>query len=137
MTHVGDEPEPGVVDGGRTAAGWDLDDGGAVAFEVEDARHVDGVGVPGEEQRVRVQQSVEDADLVAVRDADVLHPDAHRLQRRGRHAVEERLDAPDEVEVVEEQVGRLLGREAVVELEGADAGLDPVRGEDLGRHGVL
>ena len=32
-------------------------------------------------------------------------PDAHRLERRGRHAVEERLDAAQEVEVVVEQLG--------------------------------
>ena len=65
--HVDDEPEPGVVDRARSAAGRDLDDGRAVAVEVEDAGRVDGVGVAGEEQRVRVQQVVDDRDLVAGR----------------------------------------------------------------------
>ena len=103
--HVDDEPEPRVVDGVGPATGRDLDDRRTVALEVEDARHVDGVGVPGQEQRSRVQQMVQDADLVARRDADLLHPHAHRLQRRRRHAVEEHLDTTQEVEVVEEEVG--------------------------------
>ena len=82
----------------RTTTRRDLDDGGAVSLEVEDARHVHGVGVTCEEQRVRVQKLVEDADLVTRRDPDVLHPDPHRLQRRRRRPAEKRLDSAQEVD---------------------------------------
>ena len=64
-------------------------------------------------------------------------PMAHRLQRRRWHSVEERLDTPQEVEVVVEESGRRLGGEAVGELECADAGLDPIRRQDLGRDGCV
>ena len=132
--HVGDEPEPRVVDGGRAATGWDLDHGGAVPLEIEDARDVHGVGVAGQEQRGRIQQSVQDADLVAGRHADLLHADPHRLERSGRHTAEEHLDSAEEVQVVEEELRGRLGGETIGELECADTGVDPVRCQDLRRH---
>jgi hypothetical protein len=135
--HVGDESEPGVVDGARATTRRDLDDRGAISFQVEDPRHVHGVGVTGQEQRGRVEQAVEDADLVAGRDSDLLHPDPHRLQRRRRYTVEERLDTAHEVEVVAQELRGRLGGEAVGELECAEAGLDPIRCQDFGRDGCV
>ena len=101
--HVDDEAEPGVVDGARPATGRDLDDGRAVAIEVEDARR---------RRRCRCcrsgtaalesSRSVDDADLVAAVDADARPcPMPHGLERRGGDAAEEHLDAAQEVEVVD------------------------------------
>jgi hypothetical protein len=44
-------------------------------------------------------------------------------------------DTPQEVQVIVEELSRGLGRESVGELERADAGVDPIRCQDLGRDG--
>ncbi len=62
--HVDDEPEVGVVDRAGPAPRWHLYDGGTVGGQVEQGEGVNGVGVPGEEQRVGIHQLVEDHHLV-------------------------------------------------------------------------
>jgi hypothetical protein len=63
--------------------------------------------------------------------------DAHRRQATTqpldgsrRDEVQEGLDPTEEVEVVVDDPARLAGRDPVEELQRADSGLDPVRGED-------
>ena len=62
--HIRHEAEEGIVNGARAGPRRNFHDGRAVLFEVEHDHGVDGVGVGGEEQRVRVGQLVEDKNLV-------------------------------------------------------------------------
>jgi len=133
--HVDDEPEPGIVDRPRSAPRGDLHHRRSVAVEIEERRGVDRVGVAGEEQRMRIEQVVGDADLMADDGADPGHAPPHRLQGCRGHAVEEPLHAAHEVEVVIEPSCRLGGGEPVGELEGPDPAVDPFRRHDRRRDG--
>ena len=135
--HVDDETEPGVVDGAGSATRRDLDNGRAINLEVEDAGGVHRVGVAGEEQRVRVHESVHENDLVRRVDAHCDHSGAHRLDRGCGDSVQEGLDTPQEVKVVENLGRRLGGGKTVKELEGPDPGLDDVRRGDLRWDGLV
>jgi hypothetical protein len=129
--HVHDEAEVRVVDGARAAARRNLDDGRALA-EVEERGGIDGVRIPGEEERGRVHQPIEEDDLVRRGGPELHHAEAEALDGGCRNPVQERLYAAQEVEVVEHRIGGFRQRASVEELELPDSRLD-----DVGRHDRL
>ena len=94
---------------------------------------VDGVRVSGEEQRIGIEQLIEDDGLVALGRAQLGVAQAHRFDGSGGNEVEEDLDAAQEVEIVVDLLRRLGGGHAVDEVERPDAGLDRCRASGSSR----
>ena len=97
--------------------------------EIDEGPEVDRVRVRRQKERRRVHQLGEDENLVVL-DADAEKAPANRVERRSREAVQVRLDAPDVIQVVVEELGRLRCRGTVSELERPELGLHRVGRRD-------
>ena len=101
--------------------------------EIDERPEVDRVRVRRQEQRRRIHQLGEDQDLVVL-DPDAEEPTPDRDQRRPPDAVQVRLDAAHEIEVVVQPLRRLRRRRPVAELKRPEPALHRVRRRDRGRH---
>ena len=106
-----------------------LDDGRAVALQIEEAHPVDRLGIRREHERLGVHERFPDDDLVGALGAEVADAAPRLDDGDGRHLGEVDLDGPIELELIEQRVGRRGRGIAVLELEVAEPGLDRLRAD--------
>ncbi|MEZ5858833.1 MAG: hypothetical protein R3D28_07505 [Geminicoccaceae bacterium] len=129
---VGDPAEIGVIDGAQHPR-RDAHDHRPLR-QVNALHDIDSGGVGGQEQRAGIEQILADADAAVEGNAGLLEAPAQGVHRGGRHAREEGLHATPEIELVECHLRRGGVGHAVLEMQGADPGLDRVGRRDLRRH---
>ena len=132
QSHVGHPAEVGVVDRTERPRRHPHDD--RPVLQVDAHQDVDGGGVGRQEQRAGVHQLLGDADAAVGLDARFFQAATEGIHRRGRHALDERVDAASEVDLVVGELDRRRIGRAVLEAQRADAGLDRVGRRDLGGH---
>ena len=132
QSHVRHPAEIRVIHGAQNS-GWHARDHRTV-LQVQAEEDIDGGGVGSQEERAGVEEVLGDADALVRLDAGFFEAATQGIHGRRRHAGEEGVDAPAEIDLV---IGELNGRGirgAVLEAQGSDAGMDRVGGRDLGGH---
>ena len=129
---VGDEAEVGVIENAQHA-GRHLQDHRSV-FDVDDPPGIDHDRVRGQEERAGVRQAFGDAEALVGREAAFDKAPSQALDIGRRHAQQEGFHAANEVEVVVDLLDGSLVGQAVVELQGPDAGLHRVGRRDRRRN---
>ena len=104
-----------------------LHDGRTIAFQIKEAHPVYRLGVCGKHERLGVHERLPDDDLVGSLGSEVAKAAPRFDDGDGRHLGEIDLDGPIELELVQQGVGRLGCRVAVLEPEISKTGLDRFR----------
>ena len=125
VAHVGDVALPQIVDEAQRVRRA-LDHRRTVALEVEERRPVGRLRVRRQHDRCRRAARIGAGDDVRAC-PNRSQPVAHRQHRRPRHAVQERVDPPHQVERVVAHLDGRRERHPVKELHRAERGLQPVR----------
>ena len=137
QSHVDDEAEEGIINGARSGTGRDFDHGRPVLLQIEQAEAIDGLGVAGEEQRIGIQQFLENEHLVGFGGAPLDMAQAKPFEGCSWNKIEEGLDRAERVEVVVELLRGFGIGDAIGEVERSDAGLDLVGRHDFVRDLVI
>jgi hypothetical protein len=121
---VGEGPLPVVIHHAHSGPRRDVEDDRAVTTHVESGHRIDRRGVSCQNERLAIQEVVEDHDVVGVCAQIAFQSGLYSLERDRRVAPQEALHGPLEIQFIIDLFRRVSGREFALEGQLADARAD-------------